>query len=107
MCRIFVWAIAVALVMMTGCGERGGNMFPIPHIPTDERIQNPTEADVIGDLMEFYPDLVNAEVVEETHSVESHVFFVRVDSDGEIVWFKITYYFLQGEWIFLPDQIEV
>ena len=105
MCKRLFVAIAFSL-LMTGCSERyGGSMYPIPTIP-DERPSNPSEHDVIEDLKDAY-DIVSAEIVEEVHSIESHVYFVKVEDDGEPVWFKITYYWVSGEWVCIPDQIEI
>ena len=107
MLRELCLALAIALVLI-GCSERyGGSMYPtIPTIP-DERPASPNEADVINDLKDFYSDIVSAELVEEVHSIESHVYFVKVEDDGDPVWFKITYYFVDGQWVCIPDQIEI
>ena len=105
MLRTLVFAIAFSLLMV-GCGERGGSIFPIPHIP-DQRPANPSEHDVISDLEAQYGNIVSAEIVEEVHSIESHVFFVRVQGDDEYLWFKITYYWVENQWVCIPSQIEV
>ena len=106
MLRTLVFAIAFSLVMV-GCSERyGGNIFPIPTTPA-ERPANPSEHDVLDDLEAQYGNIVSAEIVEEVHSIESHVFFVRVQGDDEDLWFKVTYYFVDGQWVCIPDQIEV
>ena len=105
MLRTLVFAIAFSLLMV-GCGEYGGNIFPIPHTP-DQRPANPSEHDVISDLEAQYGNIVSAEIVEEIHSIESHVFFVRVQADDEDLWFKIQYYWVEGQWVCIPDQIEM
>ena len=106
MLRTFVFAIAFSLLTI-GCSERyGGSIFPVPTTPA-ERPSNPSEHDVISDLKAQYGNIVSAEIVEEVHSIESHVFFVRIDDDENEVWFKITYYFVDGQWVCIPSQIEI
>ena len=106
MLRTLVFAIAFSLLTL-GCSERyGGNIFPIPTTPV-EQPANPSEHDVISDLEAQYENIVSAEIVEEVHSIESHVFFVRVQGDDEDLWFKVTYYFVDGQWVCIPDQIEM
>ena len=106
MCYRLFLALVISMVMI-GCSERyGGSMYPVPHIP-DERPASPNETDVINDLNDAFDGIVSAELVEEVHSVDSHVYFVKVDNDGEMIWFKVTYYWVSGEWVCIPDEIEI
>ena len=107
MCRNFVWAIVIALVMVTGCGERGGSIFPIPHLPADEHIENPTKADVISDIKELISEIGTAEVISEMHSVKSHIFLVKILRDGEPHWYKVTYLYLESKWVAITDYVEM
>ena len=104
--RLFL-AIVISLVMI-GCSERyGGSLYPVPHIPGERPIENPSEDDVISDLNAQYGNIVSAEIVEEVHSIESHVFFVRVQGDDGDQWYKVTYYWVQDQWVCIPSEIEV
>ena len=111
MCKRLFVSIAFSLLILSciGCSERyGGSMYPIPTIPDERPSNNPSEDDVIDDLKDFYSDIVSAELVEEVHSIESHVYFVKVERDGDVaMWFKVTYYFVDGQWVCIPDQIEI
>ena len=101
--------IALALIFMAGCSERyGGPIFPIPQIPV-EHPSSPDKSDVLEDLAEvFGDDIVNAEKIEEIHEIEAHVFFVKVLRDGDVaMWIKAQYYFVDGQWVCIPDQIEI
>ena len=107
MLRTLVFAIAFSLLTL-GCSERyGGSIYPVPHIPAERPIENPSENDVISDLEAQYGNIVSAEIVEEVHSIESHVFFVRVQADDEDKWFKVTYYWVQDQWVCIPSEIEM
>ena len=107
--RTFLWvAIFVLSIGMTACDSRyGGPIYPVPHIP-DERPSVPSEQQVITDLSELHGEHVSAEIESEIISVDSRVYIVIVDKDSESpVFFKVTYYLLDGEWVCIPEQIEM
>ena len=108
MIRQFVYAILFSIVIV-GCGERyGGPIFPVPHIPA-EHSEVPTEQQVMNDIQEVFDGaFVGAEIESEIISVDSRVYIVIVDRDSERpVFYKVTYYLLDGEWVCIPEQIEI
>ena len=101
-------AVILLSIVIVGCGERyGGPIFPVPTIPS-ERPSVPTEDQVISDLKDQFSEQVSTEIVSTVHSIESHVFVVIVENGTEQPsCFKITYYLIDGEWISIPEQIEM
>ena len=89
--------ILVLLLLVAGCSER------ITQIVPDEHSAVPSEERVVNDLSQEY-DFISSEVVSAVHSVESHVYIVVVNDD---VFFKITYYFLENQWVYIPERVEL
>ena len=100
-------AIALSIVMI-GCSERyGGPIYPVPHIPS-ERPSVPSDSNVVADIQEQFGEQVSTEIVSTVHSIESHVFVVIVENGTEQPsCFKITYYLIDGQWVSIPEQIEM
>ena len=89
--------ILVFLLLVAGCSERLTHMVP------DEQPAVPSEERVINDLAQEY-DFVEPEVVSAVHSVESHVYIVELDDN---VFIKIDYYYLDGQWVYISEQVEL
>jgi hypothetical protein len=103
--------LLVALVLsmvLIGCSERyGGPIFPVPTIP-NERPSAPTNAQVMTDLQDVTGQVAGVEIESEIISVDSRVYIVIVDKDSESpIFYKVTYYLLDGEWVCIPEQIEM
>ena len=107
MIKHFLVAIMLSMVLV-GCSERyGGPIFPVPHIP-DERPAAPSESQVMTDLQDALGQIAGVEIESEIISVDSRVYIVIVDRDSERpVFYKVTYYLLDGEWVCIPEQIEM
>ena len=101
--------IAIVLsIVMIGCSERyGGPIFPVPSIPA-EHPSVPSDAQVLNDLQEAIGQIASVEIESEIISVDSRVYIVIVDKDSESpIFYKVTYYLLDGEWVCIPEQIEM
>ena len=107
MLKQFVSTILLSL-MIVGCSERyGGPIYPVPHIP-DERPAVPSDSQVMTDLQDVLGQIAGVEIESEIISVDSRVYIVIVDRDSERpVFYKVTYYLLDGEWVCIPEQIEM
>ena len=107
MLKQFVSAILLSIVIV-GCGERyGGPIYPVPHIP-DERPAVPSDSQVMTDLQDVFGQIAGVEIESEIISVDSRVYIVIVDKDSESpIFYKVTYYLLDGEWVCIPEQIEM
>ena len=107
MIRHLLVAIVLSLVLV-GCSERyGGPIFPVPTIP-DEQPSAPSDAQVMTDLQDVVGQIAGVEIESEIISVDSRVYIVIVDRDSERpVFYKVTYYLLDGEWVCVPEQIEM
>ena len=107
MLKQFVSAILLSIVIV-GCGERyGGPIYPVPHIP-DERPAVPSDSQVMTDLQDVFGQIASVEIESEIISVDSRVYIVIVDKDSESpIFYKVTYYLLDGEWVCIPEQIEM
>ena len=107
MLKQFVSAILLSIVIV-GCSERyGGPIYPVPHIP-DERPAVPSDSQVMTDLQDVLGQIASVEIESEIISVDSRVYIVIVDKDSESpIFYKVTYYLLDGEWVCIPEQIEM
>ena len=107
MLKQFVSTILLSL-MIVGCSERyGGPIYPVPHIP-DERPAVPSDSQVMTDLQDVFGQIASVEIESEIISVDSRVYIVIVDRDSERpVFYKVTYYYLDGEWVCIPEAIEM
>ena len=95
-------------IVLIGCSERyGGPIYPVPHIP-DERPAVPSDSQVMTDLQDVLGQIASVEIESEIISVDSRVYIVIVDKDSESpIFYKVTYYLLDGEWVCIPEQIEM
>ena len=108
MLKQFAFAILFSMVMI-GCSERyGGSIFPVPPIPV-EQPSAPSEQQVMTDIQEVFDGaFVGAEIESEIISVDSRVYIVIVDKDSDTpVFYKVTYYLLDGEWVCIPEAIKM
>ena len=107
MLKQFVSAILLSIVI-AGCSERyGGPIYPVPHIP-DERPAVPSDSQVMTDLQEALGQIASVEIESKIISVDSRMYIVVVGPESEQpVFYKVTYYLLDGEWICIPEQIEM
>ena len=98
----------VLSIVMIGCSERyGGPIFPVPSIPA-EHPSVPSDAQVLNDLQEAIGQIASVEIESEIISVDSRVYIVIDDKDSESpIFYKVTYYLLDGEWVCIPEQIEM
>jgi hypothetical protein len=100
-------ALMLSMVII-GCDSRyGGPIYPVPHIP-DERPAVPSDSQVMTDLQDVFGQIASVEIESEIISVDSRVYIVIVDKDSESpIFYKVTYYLLDGEWVCIPEQIEM
>ena len=101
--------IAIVLSMViVGCDSRyGGPIYPVPTV-SDERPAVPSEDQVLDDLEDAVGQIRGATVESEVISVDSRIYIVLVEKDSELpVLYKVTYYLLDGEWVCVPEAIEM